>query len=258
MPGKALPESGVLAGRAGDEEQVLGLVNDAVEGRAGGLLVVGEAGVGKTSLARRVCSDARDAVVCLWGTCLPLLSPAVPFLPLTAAVRDWTHAQVAPGPPVRRADVRAPGDAPSTFDAWLTELCERQPVLLVVDDLQWADQSSLDVLMFLLAGPQSRRLALVTTIREGEKDRYDLRRWLADVRRLPRVHELRLAPLDRGATGQLLAGRLGGPPHESLIDEVFARSRGNAYLATMLVRDLPRSEEHTSELQSPYDLVCRL
>ncbi len=239
MPGKALPESGVLAGRAGDVEQVLGLVNDAVEGRAGGLLVVGEAGVGKTSLARRVCSDARDAVVCLWGTCLPLLSTTVPFLPLTAAVRDWAHAQVAPGPPVRRADVRAPGDAPSTFDAWLTELCERQPVLLVVDDLQWADQSSLDVLMFLLAGPQSRRLALVTTIREGEKDRYDLRRWLADVRRLPRVQELRLAPLDRVATGQLLAGRLGGPPHESLIDEVFARSRGNAYLATLLVRDLP-------------------
>lgn len=154
MPGKARPQSGVLAGRAEDVEQVLGLVNDAVAGRSGGLLVVGEAGVGKTSLARRVCSDVGDAVVCLWGTCLPLLSTTVPFLPLTAAVRDWAHAQVAPGPPLRQAEVRAPGDASSTFDAWLSEMCARQPVLLVVDDLQWADQSSLDVLMLLLAGPQ--------------------------------------------------------------------------------------------------------
>src|SRR5262249_55136738 len=64
-------------------------------------------------------------------------------------------------------------------------------------------------------------------------------RWLADVRRLPRVRELRLAPLDRVATGQLLAGRLGGPPHESLIDDVFARSLGNAYLSALLAAGLP-------------------
>jgi DNA-binding CsgD family transcriptional regulator len=240
MPGEARPGPGVLAGRAGEVEQVLGLVNDAVGGRAGGLLIVGEAGVGKTSLVQRACSEAGDAVVSVWGTCLPLLSTTVPFLPLTAAVRDWAHTQVAPGPPVRRAGGHSPGDAPSSFDAWLGELSARQPVLLVVDDLQWADQSSLDVLMYVLAGPQWRRLAVVTTIREGDTgQRHDLRRWLADVRRLPRVRELRLAPLDRVATGQLLAGRLGGPPHESLIEDVFARSRGNAYLATLLVRDLP-------------------
>jgi AAA ATPase domain len=240
MPGEARPGPGVLAGRAGEVEQVVGLVNEAAEGRSGGLLVVGEAGVGKTSLVRRVCSDAGDAVVSLWGSCLPLLSTTVPFLPLTTAVRDWAHAQVAPDPAVWRAEGHTPGDAPSSFDAWLGDLCARQPVLLVVDDLQWADQSSLDVLMYVLAGPRWRRLAVVTTIREHDTGhRHDLRRWLADVRRLPRVRELRLAPLDRVATGQLVAGRLGGPPHESLIEEVFARSRGNAYLATLLVRDLP-------------------
>jgi DNA-binding CsgD family transcriptional regulator/tetratricopeptide (TPR) repeat protein len=239
MPGQARPAAGVLAGRAAEAEQLLDLVTDAAQGRSGGLLVEGEAGAGKTSLVRRVCSDAGDTVLCLWGTCLPLLSTTVPFLPLTAAVRDFEEGRAALSQPMRRATVRAPGNVPAAFDAWLSELCERQPVLLVVDDLQWADQSSLDVLMYLLAGPQSRRLAVVTTLREGESDRHDLRRWLADVRRLPQVRELRLAPLDRLATGQLLAGQLGAPPHESLVDAVFGRSRGNAYLATLLAQDLP-------------------
>jgi len=239
MPGERRPEREVLAGRDGDLEQVRDLVNGAVAGRSGSLLIAGEAGAGKTSLARRACADAADEVACLWGTCLPLLSATMPFLPLAAAARDWAHTQAAPAPALRQPDLVSRGDDPAAFDTWLSDLCARRPVLLVVDDLQWADQSSLDVLMYLLAGPQWRRLAVLTTIREGETSRYDLRRWLADVRRLPRVRELRLAPLDRVATGQLLAGRLGGPPHETLIDDVFARSRGNAYLATLLARDLP-------------------
>ena len=240
MAVEARPEPELLAGRTGEVEQLHSLMTDAVGGRSGCLLVVGEAGVGKTSLVRRACSDAGDAVVSLWGTCLPLLSTTVPFLPLTTAVRDWEHTQDAPSATVLQAGGRAPGDSPLAFDAWLTDLCARRPVLLVVDDLQWADQSSLDVLMYVLAGPQWRRLALVTTIRDGEPDlQPGVRRWLADVRRMPLVQESRLAPLDRVATGQLLTGRLGGPPHESLIEEVFVRSRGNPYLATLLVRDLP-------------------
>jgi DNA-binding CsgD family transcriptional regulator len=239
MPGEWRAERAELAGRGGDLEQVRDLVNAAVAGRSGSLLIAGEAGVGKTSLARRACADAADEVACLWGTCLPLLSTTVPFLPLAAAARDWAHFQAGPAPALPPPDLTARGDAPVAFDGWLSELCARQPVLLVIDDLQWADQSSLDVLMYLLAGPQWRRLAVVTTIRAGETGRYDLRRWLADVRRLPRVRELRLAPLDRVATGQLLAARLGGPPHESLIDDVFARSQGNAYLATLLAAGLP-------------------
>jgi hypothetical protein len=109
--------------------------------------------------------------------------------------------------------------------------------MLVVDDLQWADQSSLDVLMYVLAGLANRRLAVVTTVRAGEESE-PLRRWLADVRRFPGVGELSLRRLDRVATGEQLAGLFGRPPHQSLIDDVYARSQGNAYLTTLLARGL--------------------
>jgi len=113
-------------------------------------------------------------------------------------------------------------------------------VVLVVDDPQWADQSSLDVLTYVLAGPTGRRVAVVATLRTGEVREGDpLRRWLAHVRRLPGVDDLRLSRLDRAATAGQLSGVLGGPPHQALVDAVFARTRGNAYLTTLLARGLP-------------------
>jgi hypothetical protein len=74
-------------------------------------------------------------------------------------------------------------------------------------------------------------------VRAGEVGE-PLRRWLADVRRFPRVDELTLGRLDRVGTSEQLAGLLGRPPHQSLIDDVYSRSQGNAYLTTLLVRDL--------------------
>ena len=103
--------------------------------------------------------------------------------------------------------------------------------------LQWADESTLDVLMYVLAGLADHRLAVLATIRSGEvTEKHPLRRWLADVRRLPGVGELRLDRLDRAATGDQMTGLLGGLPHEALVDQIYARTDGNAYLTTLLAR----------------------
>ena len=84
------------------------------------------------------------------------------------------------------------------FDAWLDRRCEVEPVVLVIDDVQWADRSTLDALMYVMAGPAQRRLAVIVTLRAGEVGLgHPLRRWLADIRRLPRTSELELLPLDR-------------------------------------------------------------
>ncbi|WP_195849292.1 ATP-binding protein [Arthrobacter sp. AQ5-05] len=63
---------------------------------------------------------------------------------------------------------RAHPDVPVIIDLWLDELCSIRPVVLVIDDLQWADLSTLDVLMYLIAGPPDRRLAVIATLRKGE------------------------------------------------------------------------------------------
>ena len=222
-----------LVGRAGELDVVTGLVRDAARGDAGALLVSGEAGVGKTALVREASAQVGDSVDVIWGSCLPLTSMAVPFLPLASALRTWAADRDVPVPALGGSV----GDGPAEFDAWLDERCRQHLVALVVDDLQWADQSSLDVLMYVLAGLAGRRLAVLATVRTGEEGE-PLRRWLADVRRLPGVGELALGRLDRVATAEQLAGLLGRPPHQSLVDDVYARTRGNAYLTTLLVQGL--------------------
>jgi len=207
-----------VAGRAAEIDAVLTLARRAVRHQTGALLVSGEAGVGKTALLRHATALVADQVTVLWVRCLPFAALVTPLLPLRSAL---------PGLPLGDgAEVLA------TFDAWLA----RGPTLVVVDDLQWADRATLDVLMYVLAGDPDRPLAVAGTRRSGEEE--PLRRWLADARRLPGVHELALRRLDRPATAEQIAMTLGRLPHESLVDDVYARGAGNPYLTSLLVRDL--------------------
>ena len=109
----------------------------------------------------------------------------VPLLPLRTAVSAWS------GPAPRPAGARLGNDAAEAH-RWLEERCAERPVVLVVDDLQWADRATLDVLMWVMAGLAHRRLVVVGTLRRGEVGPGDpLARWLADVRRLPGVESCR-------------------------------------------------------------------
>ena len=227
-----------LAGRVGEMDEVVRLVRTAAEGRSGALLIAGEAGVGKTVLVRESCAVVADTVDIVWASCLPLTSMAVPFLPLTSALRGWAGDRGAAVPELAR-DGQSAGGVLMAFDGWLTDVCRRRPVVFVVDDVQWADQSSLDVLMYVLAGPVDRPLAVVVTQRSPDVVESDaLHRWLADVRRLPRVDSLVLGRIDRPATEEQLALLLGRQPHQSLLDDVFGRTQGNPYLTRLLASGL--------------------
>ncbi|WP_324291241.1 helix-turn-helix transcriptional regulator [Paractinoplanes pyxinae] len=211
-----------LAGRAEELAAVLDCVSDAAAGQASTLLVRGEPGVGKTSLVTEACRTTGDGVEALWARCLPLTSMTTPLLPLRDVLRRAGLAE----------DVSL-----TAFDTWLDRATADRPLVLVVDDLQWADRSSLDVLLYTIAGRPDRGLGLIATIRAGTEGDW-LAGWLSDVRRLPRVREVALERLDRAGTGEQLTGLFGRPPDEALVDEVHTRTHGNPYLTRLLVRDL--------------------
>jgi predicted ATPase len=117
----------------------------------------------------------------------------------------------------------------------LGRLAGDAPVVLVVEDLHWADHSSLAFLAYLIRTLREEPLLLVGTWRSDELPRtHPVRRWLAEQHRSSRVEELELARLSRGELAEQLAGILGAPP-PGLVDEVFARSEGNPFFAEELV-----------------------
>ncbi|MFC6149897.1 MULTISPECIES: helix-turn-helix transcriptional regulator [Mumia] len=233
------PAPPVLVGRDDECRRLDALLSSAASARAGIMLVNGDAGIGKTALVRSVvdtfAARTRGTTV-LTGTGLPLASMNVPLL----AVRGLVRSRPAHHPGLDLGTDQDVSEAPVAFDEWLDTLLKHGPVVLVLDDLHWTDQSSLDVLHYVVTGPENRPLAILATVRTSEVgDRHPLSRWVADVRRLPRVEELPLGPLGKPATLDQLAALLGGTPHLSLVDDVYAHTAGNPYFTRLLAAGLP-------------------
>ena len=226
-----------FVGRARESERVRSVLESARAGHMAALLVSGDAGVGKTLLVDRICAEAgHDDVLVLRGVCLPMRAAAVPLMPLRTAFRRLPEGVAPPA----LDDHTSAGGFPVVVDAWLDRNSRDRAVVLLVDDVQWADEASLDVLTYVLAGPSDRSLAVLLTLRRDEVGvGHPVRRWLADVRRMPCLAELHVGPFDRPETGDQLHMLLGASPHESLVTEVQARTGGNAYLNRLLVEGLP-------------------
>jgi DNA-binding NarL/FixJ family response regulator len=226
------PTGELLVGR----ERELGELERALEAaRAGSgttALVSGEAGIGKTRLASALAARARDAgFEVLLGRSIDLVGTELPYQPFLEAL--------GPLGPLRQGDPGAAGSQLRVFQETLALLGRRAtmaPVLLVLEDVHWADTSTLDLVVFLAHNLQDRRALLLATARADEPSSADRVRRLADgLRRSGSARLVELGPLDREAVAALLAARAGVPPPAALTEAILARSEGNPFFAEELL-----------------------
>jgi DNA-binding CsgD family transcriptional regulator len=250
---------GRLVGRDGELTRLLGLLDDAADGRPAHALVSGDAGVGKTRLVAELASRAADrGFLVLSGRCAEL-GDSIPYLPLADALREGTAGPAPVGPlvdalaarpvlgrllPDREADPIVPGEASGLaqqqlFGAvlgLLAELAASRPVLLILEDLHWADRSTRDLLTFLSRVLHRERVAVVATYRTDDLHRrHPLRRVVAELLRLPTVAAIELGPLGYADMADHLTALAAGPLEAAALHRMVARAEGNPYYAEELL-----------------------
>jgi DNA-binding CsgD family transcriptional regulator len=226
------------------------------------LLVAGEAGIGKTRFSEAVGAlAAAQGFVVLRGSCVQLGSGELPYAPIAEALRRLARrldpqalaavvaedgavlSRITPALGLREVhalDVEpteaARGQLMEALLGLLGRLSMDAPVLLIVEDLHWADSATLDTLSFLLRSLRDERVGLLLTFRSDELHRrHPLRPWLGEIERLGTVERIELEALAAAETGELIAAIRGGEPPPELIERIQARSDGNPFFIEELL-----------------------
>jgi DNA-binding CsgD family transcriptional regulator len=222
-------------------------------------LIGGEAGIGKTRLTRELAERASAAgFLVLTGQCVELGAEGLPLAPLVDALRTLVRSMapdvlaevLGPAAPglARLLPELAPGTVVRPFaeelqKAQLLEhvlgtlgrLSEVRPVMFTVEDLHWADQSTLDLTAFLIRSLRDARVLLVLTYRADEVHRrHALRPLLTAWERMRTVDRVELSRFGREEVSAQLTAILGAGLASGMADTVFDRSDGNAYLVEEL------------------------
>src|SRR5918993_375321 len=226
-----------FVGRAEELDRLLRLLDRAERGRPAVGLIAGDAGVGKTRLLDELAAraESRRARV-LTGGCMEVGDVGLPYVPFVDAFRDLgaRPGEAAVAAPLAAAvpslgrllpelatdagPAPPPGDGferVQLFDgvlSLLARLSELAPLLLVIEDLHWADRSTRDLLAFLVRTLRGGRVALVASYRSDELHRrHPLRPLLAELVRVPDLERIELAPFGRVELAEHLQAVVGQP-----------------------------------------------
>ncbi|MEV5984998.1 AAA family ATPase [Streptomyces sp. NPDC052051] len=247
----------VFVGRAEEAGALRDALARAGAGTPQTVLVGGEAGVGKTRLIEEFTATAgqADAVVAVGG-CVETGAEGLPFAPFSAALRALRRelpAEVAEAVTGQEAELarllpesgeprHAPWDdeaAPARLVELTARLLERvaarRSVVLVLEDLHWADASTRHLLAHLVRTLRTGRLLLVASYRTDDLHRrHPLRPLLAELDRLRAVRRIALGRFDRTEVARQLTGILAAEPDPARVEEIFERSDGNAFFVEEL------------------------
>ena len=254
--------SGSLVGRNAELARILSAV-DAVGGGEGRLIMLaGEPGIGKTRLAQEVTLHLRNrSFLVAAGRCYEP-QQAVPFYPFLEALavlyavapsaiqseagRRWADLGQLLPEQFASQPAAAPagrGDQQRLFravTAFLQAIAEQTPLAILLDDLHWADQSSLDLLLHVARHTRSSPILLLGTYRDVEVGRYHpVERALHDLRRESLLEEIAIRRLDRGGTAALTAATFGeAEVSEEFAELVHGQTEGNPFFTQEVLRAL--------------------
>jgi serine/threonine protein kinase/tetratricopeptide (TPR) repeat protein len=256
----------VFVGREHELKQLQGAFDGALSGRGALAMVVGEPGIGKTAVCEQLTTyvTLRGGTI-LTGHCYEEGSLSLPYLAFVEALRSYATSRP---PEELRAQLgtaasdlarivsevrerlavepRPPGDPEE--DRWrllqavsgfLRNAAAVQPLLLVLEDLHWADQGTLDLLVHLSRNLQGARLLVIGTYRDVEVDRsHPLSAALAELRRGGEFGRVLLRGLGTPEVQRMLEAITGGPVPGSLAESIHRQTEGNPLFVQEVVRYL--------------------
>lgn len=256
--------SPVIVGRDAELTRISRALEAAATGRPALVVIRGEAGIGKSRLVREAIERARAAgSPILHGACLELGGDGLPYLPLVEALRTLARA----APPDRLAELLGParpdlaallpdlatgpdaGSAPAPpgsaadrarlFErllGFLGRLGVDAPALAVVEDVQWIDPSTRDLITFLARNVTTERVVTILTCRIDDlAPGHPVLTWLAEVGRAPEAIRLDLGRLGRADIIRQLEAIADGSVADGVVDAVWRRSAGHPLFAEELL-----------------------
>jgi DNA-binding SARP family transcriptional activator/DNA-binding GntR family transcriptional regulator len=246
-----------LVGRTEELRALESALDEAAGCRGGSVLVAGPAGIGKTRLLAELVTRAHErGATVLTGRCIQLIGAGLPYLPLVEALRplhgstelrglaDVLHELPRLMPGLTREDaVAQPVETRASsrlrlFEemlAVLERLGAQAPVVLVLEDLHWADESTLDFVAFLVHSVADRRILFLTSYRSDEVRPGDpLQRLVTGLSGGRTVRTLPLPPLPHDAVMALIAAGGGDTLPGAVAAEIAERAEGNPFFAVEL------------------------
>jgi DNA-binding winged helix-turn-helix (wHTH) protein/tetratricopeptide (TPR) repeat protein len=285
LPPSPRTAPGIWVGREREMSELLGALDQACQGQGRIVLLIGEPGIGKTRTADKLAAIAasRGARVligrCYEGDGAPAFWPWVQILRALvraeadtelprSLVRDAAEV-TAIVPELRQQFPGLPESAPVASEQarfrlfhavaeFLKAAANRRPIVLVIDDLHWADEPSLLLLQFLARDMGQVGILVVATSRDHDPGRdHPLTKILGELARVEQSSRIILTGLGLEEVRAFIAQAAGTDPSEEFVGAVYGKTEGNPFYVTEIVRLLlrerrePAISSSTAPLQIP-------